>query len=241
MGGVEENDYCLRTKEISNGHLSPPSSLASSLRIRLCRLFRTFWSGCLRKLTILKSVALSLCLSDDPHGVGGTMCFRHPCLYVDFGVVTNHTSLSKGGRRMIKPVRLLSLGVCAAIGGAAAFVIATQKIDGEILPESPPPQGIALESEPRPQVERAPATPIQDTDVFTAPSDEIPLFEPRMASATDDDLTFNERVSGFTNAMAPVDEPPLVPVPDTQAVVRCRSLAQVTAMCRMIPRPQKLG
>jgi hypothetical protein len=127
---------------------------------------------------------------------------------------------------MIKPVRLLSLGVCAAIGGAAAFVIATQKIDGEILPESPPPQGIALESEPRPQVERAPATPIQDTDVFTAPSDELPSFEPRMASATDDDLTFNERASGFAAAMAPVDEPPLVPVPDTQAVAAANYVVQ---------------
>lgn len=145
------------------------------------------------------------------------MFLRCPCLYVDFGVATSHTSLSKGGRRMIKPVRLLSLGVCAAIGAAAAYVIATQQMDRQVLPESAMPQGVAWETEPVPPVEPALFQPINDTDARIAPSDEIPPFEPRVATTSDDDLTCNERDSGFADAMVPINEPQLVPVPDTQA------------------------
>ena len=122
---------------------------------------------------------------------------------------------------MIKPVRLLSLGVCAAIGGAAAYVIATQQMQHfdrfpvPVVPASTAPPAIAWEREP--PVQPAPAAPIQDTDTFIAPAED-PSVEPRMATANDDDLTSNERTSGFAGAMVPVDEPQLVPVPDTQAV-----------------------
>ncbi len=129
---------------------------------------------------------------------------------------------------MIKPVRLLSLVVCAVIGASAAYLIATHQMDQRIHPELPAVQGIAWDVEPTPTTPAAPvssAPSCREPFEQAASTDEIPPFEPRVAAESEHDLTAHDRSSGFADATVPMNEEELFYVPETQVATAANYVA----------------